>query len=192
MRVSKVLFPVTCLLLPVTLVAGSYSQSSSKSFGFGASEQNNCRLQIIREGQGRRGSFNAGVTPRPGVRLNQRRSVRESNSVAMLVIGNGLRGSIEVDGETVSIRCRILSGSVELEISLASYEGPPVSATRLGTSRRAKSGLSTSISVSRGQQVEIGSVVRNLRDRETRVGTGGVSQERRRRRMRERVFVKVL
>ena len=139
-----------------------------------------CRIQVTREGGSSAKNLNLGATTKPSVRAVDRNSQLRTNVVQSLVVTSGYPASLDVDGEALQVRCLALPNSFELELTVASR--PAVGLVKT---------LSTTISVQRGQRLEIGGAARDLRKKNREISAGGVGYARGEESGGERVYLVV-
>ena len=169
------------LFSPATLFAGSYTQTYTRSIGAGSNSlaggvYANCRFHVTRIGSSSSSSRQLRFRLKPKFAAGQQSQNSQSKTVMMLTVGNGMEGSISVNGESVRIRCRMTPAGYRLTISLGSVSKDGSKTTS----------LSTSVMVQRGQQIELGSIVNGLRSKNKAIGTGGVDLGKRKSKSSER------
>ncbi len=163
-------------------MADAGTTSTKTSFGAFANSGRgaNCRFLLTRKSATRSKSLSAGVNRklRPNAKQRNRRS--KGSSTSMLMVSPGLRGSIEVDGSFAQVSCIRTARTMIVEVFASKGRG------------RKTSSISTSITVSPGQTINIGSVVRKLRNKGTEISTRrGVQYEKSNSSSQDQIFLKV-
>jgi hypothetical protein len=96
-------------------------------------------------------------------KLHARDEKNNSSEVAQLMIANGKSGSISANGSTYSLNCKFINKKLyELTINSNTIEQTD-SGNKTNT-------LSTTLSLSSGSRIEIGSILRNLNNDQKSVG----------------------
>lgn len=142
----------------------------------------NCRFLITRKGQSSSRSTSYGVKTRKKIRpfASRRTSRRSGVTKSMLMVSPGLRGSIEVDGKFAQVKCIRTRRTMIVEVFAGVDKGRKVSS------------VSTSITVNPGQTINIGSVVRKLRNDGKDLSTSrGIKVTKVEGESKEEVFLKV-
>lgn len=132
--------------------------SRTKTFGPVGSGAN-CRFVVTRKGNSNSQSTTYGVNRKIRPFASRRNSRRRGTSVSTLMVSPGLRGSIEVDGVFAQVKCIRTARAMIVEVFAGRDDGKNVNS------------ISTSITVSPGQKINIGSVVRDLRNKSNELST---------------------
>lgn len=132
--------------LPVDQVY-SNTESNQGSFNLPNTAAENCRISIKEKtvGNSKRDDFSLGR--KSGV--SRREEKFESTNESQLLIDSGSSGHINVDNLRVKLTCVKASGRFLMKVQLEHGRG----------------GVSTSLTVTPGQEVNIGEVVRNLKNK---------------------------
>jgi hypothetical protein len=123
-----------------------------------ASSIRQCQFKVTRMGKENINSRNLEISRRS--RFQDSIKKGSSKTVSSLIVGDGMEGTIQVDGERVTLGCRVLNTGYNVTIRLESIQREDNTLTSDSTTL----GLSTTRFLSKGQQVELGSVVKNLKN----------------------------
>jgi len=111
-----------------------------------------CRLEVQRKSKTDRQTVEASLSKRS--KLNERTYKHSGSQVSSLLLGIGKPGSLRVDSDYLNVICKSQNSSrVFLDISLSGV----------------KSSVSTSITLEKGQTINLASIVEDLNDKYERV-----------------------
>lgn len=150
---------VISALLCLSIDSFGETVSQTQSTGAFASSGANCSFFIDRVSSADSNSESVGVNRklRPFAGSRSRRS--QGHSQTFMMVSPGLRGSIDVDGIFADVSCRRTARVMIVEIySGSKRDGRSVS-------------LSTSLTVSPGQKIDLGGTVRSLRSNDKNFST---------------------
>jgi hypothetical protein len=135
----------------------------------------NCRVTVTRSGSGTRGTDDWNVKKGGAFRTSNSKS--SGNSITNLTLMEGKPGRIQVSGESVELICHKRGSSWEMSVAVAKSGG---------------GNLLTTVMVGRGEQVNLGDIVQNLRDQHRSIDiNSGVGYRKGRRKENHRYFLRV-
>ncbi|MCK5074401.1 MAG: hypothetical protein KAQ98_13305 [Bacteriovoracaceae bacterium] len=132
----------------------------------------NCRILIIKKKKVSSKEFKAGVGKR--TRLSQKEIKRNEVGRTELLLGEGLIGKIEVGGDFVEVECKSRANDnyvVQVHMKKENKSND--------SSSSSSGSLSTTIQIKRGEKINIGSIVENLKNRDRKISVDeGVNYSR--------------